>query len=76
MPELTAYNLNVHSRVDFNIGNPKPESTLALCQSRLYTLVRNFGFGLRGPTNLVINVHKAINLGLWKIQDLELELDS
>jgi hypothetical protein len=49
MPELTTYNLNVHSRVDFNIGNPKPESTLALCQSRLYTPVRDFGFGLRGP---------------------------
>ncbi len=27
-------------------GNPKPQSTLTLCQSRLYPPVRDFGFGL------------------------------
>ncbi len=40
----------VHSRVDsntFTMGNPMPQSTLALCQSRLYPPVRGFGFGLR-----------------------------
>jgi hypothetical protein len=31
----------------FTMGNPMPGSTLALCQSRLYPPVRNFGFGLR-----------------------------
>ncbi len=29
------------------MGNPMPESTLTLCQSRLYPAVRDFGFGLR-----------------------------
>jgi hypothetical protein len=41
----------VHSRVDsntFTMGNPVPESTLTLCQCRLYPPVRDFGFGLRG----------------------------
>ncbi len=39
---------DVHSRVDsntFTTGIP-PESNLNLCQSRLYPLVRDFGFGL------------------------------
>ncbi len=44
------YNLTyVHSRVDSNTftkGNPMPELTLTLCQSRLYPPVRDFGFGL------------------------------
>ncbi len=38
----------VHSRVDsntFTMGNPMPESTLSLCQSRLFPPVREFGFG-------------------------------
>ncbi len=30
----------------FTMGNPMPESTLTLCQSRLYPPVRDFGFGL------------------------------
>jgi hypothetical protein len=41
----------VHFRVDtntFTMGNPMPESTLTLCQSRLYPPVRDFEFGLRG----------------------------
>ncbi len=46
------YNLTfyVHSRVDsntFTMGNPVPESTLTLWQSRLYPLARDIGFGLR-----------------------------
>jgi hypothetical protein len=43
----------VHSRVDsrvdsnaFTMGNPMSETTLTLCQSRLYPPVRDFGFGL------------------------------
>ncbi len=49
MPELTITSPYIHSRVDFKIftvGNSLPESTLALCQSRLYPIVRDFGFGL------------------------------
>jgi hypothetical protein len=45
MPELTITSPYVHSRVDsntFTMGNAMPESTLTLCQSRLY----HFGFGL------------------------------
>jgi hypothetical protein len=37
-------------RVDSNtfaLGNSVPESILTLCQSRLYSPVRDFGFGLR-----------------------------
>ncbi len=30
----------------FTVGNPTPESTLTLCQSRLYPPVMDFGFGL------------------------------
>ncbi len=39
MPELTKTSPYVHSRVDsntFTMGNPIPESTLTLCQSRLF----------------------------------------
>jgi hypothetical protein len=48
MPEMTITSPYVHSRVDsstFTMGNPMPESTLTLCQSRLYLPVRDFGFG-------------------------------
>ncbi len=47
MPELTSP--YIHSRDDSNtltMGNPMPESTLTLCQSRLYPPVREFGFSL------------------------------
>jgi hypothetical protein len=40
MPQLTITSLYVHSRVDshtFTMGNPMPESTLTLCQSRRYS---------------------------------------
>ncbi len=30
----------------FTMGNPMPESTFTLCQSRLYPPIRDFGFGL------------------------------
>ncbi len=49
MPELTIASPYVHSRVDsntFTLGNPMPESTLTLCQIRLYPPVRDFGFSL------------------------------
>jgi hypothetical protein len=49
MQELTITSPFVHSTVDshtFSMGNPMPESTLTLCQSRLYPPVRDFGFGL------------------------------
>jgi hypothetical protein len=39
MPEFTIASPYVHSRVNsnkFTMGNPMPESTLTLCQSRLY----------------------------------------
>jgi hypothetical protein len=38
MPKVTIASPNVHSRVDsntFTMGNPMPELTLTLCQSRL-----------------------------------------
>jgi hypothetical protein len=46
------YNLTpfVHSTVDsttFTMDNPMPESTLTLCQIRLYATVPDYGFGLR-----------------------------
>ncbi len=44
----------VHSRVDFStftMGNPMPESTLTLCQSRLYPPARDFLFGLCALAN-------------------------
>jgi hypothetical protein len=43
MPELTI--ASPYSRFDsnaFTVGNPMPESTLILCQSRLYPPVRDF----------------------------------
>jgi len=51
MQELTRLFHAVHSRVDSNtfakgIGNLKSKSTLILCQSRLYSLARDSGFGL------------------------------
>ncbi len=43
----------VDSRVDSNtfMGNPMPESTLSLCQSRLSPPVRDFGFSLCSGEN-------------------------
>jgi hypothetical protein len=49
MPELTITSLYIQSSVDSNTftkGNPMPESTLTLCQSRLYPPVRDFEIGL------------------------------
>ncbi len=44
---LPPHSQGLQSRLDtFNIGNHMPESTLTLCQSRLYPPVRVFGFGL------------------------------
>ncbi len=50
IPELTITWPYVYSRVDsntFTMVNPMPESTLTLCQSRLYLTVRDFRFGIR-----------------------------
>ncbi len=47
--ELNITSPYVHSRVDCNtfiVGNPMPESTLILGQSRLYPQVRDFEFSL------------------------------
>ncbi len=33
----------------FTMGNPIPELTLTICQSRLYPPVKDFGFGLNVP---------------------------
>jgi hypothetical protein len=49
MPELILTSPYVDSRVDYNtctMSNPMPESTLTLCQSRLYIPVRDLVFGL------------------------------
>ncbi len=52
MPEFTIASPYIHSRVNsntFTMGNPDnpmPESTLTLCQGRLYPPVREFGFAL------------------------------
>jgi hypothetical protein len=50
MPGVTITSLYVHSRVDSNTftkGNPYARVDLNLiCQSRLYSPVRDFGFGL------------------------------
>ncbi len=53
MPKLTINSPCVHSRVDsntFTMGNPMPESTLTVCQSRLSPPVRDFGFRLWTPS--------------------------
>ncbi len=54
MPELTVTSPYVDSRVDrlqhMTMGNPMPESTLTLCQRRLYPPARDLGFGLSPPT--------------------------
>jgi hypothetical protein len=49
MPELSITSPYVHFRDDsnpFTMGNIMPETTLTLCQSRLYPPVGDFGFGL------------------------------
>jgi hypothetical protein len=54
----------IPTHVPWSMGNPMPESTLTLCQSRLYSPFRDFGFGLwvrskekrRGSTGKVIFV--------------------
>jgi hypothetical protein len=53
MTELTLTSPYAHSspestptHLPWALGNPRPESTLTLCQSRLYPPVRDFGFGL------------------------------
>jgi hypothetical protein len=59
MPELTITSPYVQSRVDsntFTMGNPMPESTITLCQSRLYLPVRDFEFILR-LCYTVINIY-------------------
>jgi hypothetical protein len=44
MPELTITSPNAHVDSNtFTMGNLMPESTLTLCQSRLYLPVRHFG---------------------------------
>ncbi len=59
VPEFTIISSYVHSRADFNtytMGNPMPESTLTLCQSRLSPPVRDFGFGL----SLLAGTHSKV----------------
>ncbi len=51
------------SRVDsntFTMGNPMPESTSALCQSRLYPPDRDLGFGLWAPSAKPIAVYSPV----------------
>ncbi len=52
MPELTITSPYVHTRVDsntFTMDKPMPESSLTLFQSRLYSPVRDFRFGVWAP---------------------------
>jgi hypothetical protein len=56
MPKLTITSPYVDSRVDsntFTMGSPMPESTFTLCQSRPFTPVKDFGFGLWGGLTLI-----------------------
>ncbi len=49
MPKLSITSPYVHARVDsntFTMGNPMPESTLTLCQSRPYSGTLDLAFGL------------------------------
>ncbi len=68
MPELTITSPYVHSSADskntftMGLGNPMSESTLTLCQSRLYPKVRDFVFGL------CCKIHSA-GLGVSVIAD-------
>jgi hypothetical protein len=62
MPEFTITSPYVDSSVDsntFTTGNPMPESTLTLCQSRFYSyIVRDLGFGLSTyPTSACPSVY-------------------
>jgi hypothetical protein len=45
VPELTITSPYDHSNT-FSMSNSMPESTLTLCQGRLYPPVRDFGFSL------------------------------
>ncbi len=57
--ELTITSQYVDSRVDSNtctMGNPMPESTLTLCQSRLNSAVRDLGFGSGSSSSVLITV--------------------
>jgi hypothetical protein len=74
MPELTINSHCVHSRLGsntFTMGNPMPESTLTLCQSRLYPPVSDCGFGLclrEDRTGLTVKDlrNKMIRRGGWQ----------
>jgi hypothetical protein len=55
---------------------PMPESTLTLCQSRLYSPIKDFGFGLRclGLSQVLLSSHtlgsiQASSLEYWPIVD-------
>ncbi len=54
MPELTITLPYVDSYT-FTMGSPMPESTLNLCQSRLYPPVRDLWFGFSAPSLSSIN---------------------
>jgi hypothetical protein len=41
------------------IGQPYAESTLTLCQSRLYPLVKDFGFGLSKPFSTRVHICRS-----------------
>ena len=71
MLELTITSPYVH-RVDSNtftcvMGNPMPESTLTLRQSRLYPPVRDFGFGLSWPSISIIALREYPFYAAWDL---------
>ncbi len=60
----------------FTMGNLMPESTLTLCQSRLYSPVRDFGFGLRALP-IINNYRKKsflsdLKFPFWQTLDIRL----
>jgi hypothetical protein len=69
------YNFNLISTPESTPthGNPMPESTLALCQSRLYPPVGDFGFGLwMVPTGAGVQMPANITLAQQYLQHLQL----
>jgi hypothetical protein len=62
IPELTITSPYVDPNA-FTMGNPMPESTLTLCQSRLYPPVRDFGFCLGcALSEVVCNIYSPSKL--------------
>jgi hypothetical protein len=65
MPELTITSPYVHFRIDsstFTMGNSMPESTLTLCQSRLYSPVSSPRSQAPPPPMLLSRRYETVSL--------------